>query len=116
MRLVYEFCGGKYDGLRMTRNEVMKIYNGGLTVDYSKERRTGALVPRKELDNQPKVSGYSNPMFDGKRYIINNNEYHQADYDLLSEEAKKFFNDIVEIIGVIRYEYVNDCRYKCIYD
>lgn len=104
MKLVYEFCGGKYDGQRMTRSEVMEIYNGYFSKDWTEERNAGALVPRAELDNQPHVSGYIGPMYDGERYIADGKEYHTFEYERLSDETKKTFNDVVEIIGVLRYE------------
>ena len=104
MRLVYEFHGGQYGGKRMTRSEVMGIYNGNLSKDWTAERNAGALVPRAELDNQPHVSGYLGPMYDGERYIADGKEYYSFQYERLSDETKKSFNDIVEIIGVLRYE------------
>lgn len=104
MKLVYEFCGGKYDGQRMTRSEVMEIYNGYFSKDWTEERNAGALVPRAELDNQPHVSGYAGPMYDGERYIADGKEYHTFEYERLSDDTKKSFKDIVEVIGVLRYE------------
>ena len=104
MKLVYEFHGGQYGGKRMTRSEVMEIYDGSFSKDWSAERRAGAIVPRAELDNQPEVDGYLGPMFDGTRYVVDNKEYYSFQYERLPEETKKSFKGIVEIIGVLRYE------------
>ena len=44
----------------------------GYSEDYSKIRKTGALVHRQELDNRPIYSGYLGPMFNG--YTTENGE------------------------------------------
>lgn len=82
MKTVYEFVGGRYHKMRMPKEAVVAIGNGGYTKNWSKERATGALVPREELDNQPLVEGYAGPMWDGLR--------------------KDGFND--ETYAVLRYE------------
>lgn len=104
MKFIYEFRGGKYNGQRMSRSEVMKIFNGNYRRDWSLERRAGELVPRAELDNQPLVNGYLAPMYDGERYIVNGTKYDAFDYERLSDETKTSCKDLIEIIGVIRYE------------
>ena len=53
----------------MTRSEVMEIYNGYFSKDWTEERNAGALVPRAELDNQPHVSGYVGPIKTAARKI-----------------------------------------------
>lgn len=46
--------------------ELKKYYEViGLSADYSKERKEGLCVPRKELDNQPLLKGFIGPMWDG---------------------------------------------------
>lgn len=64
MKTVYEFVGGRYNGMRMPKEAVEAIGNGRLTKDWSAEREIGAWVPREELDNQPLVDGYLAPMWD----------------------------------------------------
>lgn len=61
---VYTFYGDKLDKRILNRDEVIKISNGK-TKDFSEERIRELLVHRKELDNQPTVTGYLGPMFDG---------------------------------------------------
>lgn len=102
MKHIYEFVGGKYNNQRMTYHEVMKIYNGYLSHDFSEERNAGALVPRAELDNQPHVDGYVGPMWDGERYIMDGKEYHSWDFERLPDERKK--NKIIEVFAILRYE------------
>lgn len=74
------FVGGKYNRQIMDVEDVRKISNG-TTKDWSKARKVGALVPRAELDNQPKVDGYLGPFWDGGRLRYETREV----YDMLSQ-------------------------------
>jgi hypothetical protein len=74
------FVGGKYHRQLMEIEEVEKISNGTRSHDWSKERAAGGCVPRKELDNQPKVEGYLGPMWDGDKLRYETQEV----YDMLS--------------------------------
>ena len=75
------FVGGYLNGQVMTVEEVERKYgNGKLTPDYSIERAAGGVVPRKELDCQPKVDGYAGPMWDGDKLRYETWEV----YDMLS--------------------------------
>lgn len=67
MKMIYEFVGGRYNGMRMPREAVEAIGNGRFSKDWSKERDAGGLVPMEELDNQPLIDGYLAPMWDGIR-------------------------------------------------
>lgn len=60
---LYAFYGNLLNGSILTEEQIYLITNG-YTRSYEKERKSGALVPRKELDNQPKVEGYLGPMFE----------------------------------------------------
>lgn len=61
------FVGGKYHGLIVDVDTIYRagMWNGRFNPDYSDLRNRGELVPRAELDNQPKVDGYLGPMWDG---------------------------------------------------
>lgn len=91
MRTVYEFVGGRYHKMRMPKEAVVAIGNGSYTKDWTCERNMGELVPREELDAQPKVTGYAGPMWDGMRRDGLNGEVYAVlryesgpVYDLLS--------------------------------
>lgn len=77
------FAGGRYNGMTV---EVADIYvngmwNGLTSEDHSALRANGVIgVPRKELDNQPKVDGYLGPMWDGDGLRYETQEV----YDMLS--------------------------------
>lgn len=91
MKTVYEFVGGRYNGMVMQKESVVAIGNGRLSRDWSPERSAGGWVPRKELDNQPLVDGYLSPMWDGTRedqasgetYAVLRYETQEV-YDMLS--------------------------------
>lgn len=76
------FVGGRLNGCTMEVDEIITkgLWNGKFSTDWSEYRNRGALVPRAELDNQPKVDGYLGPMWDGGvlRYET------QDVYDMLS--------------------------------
>ena len=95
--MIYEFVGGKYDGQDMTREQVEAIGNGSYTPNYTEARLAGRLVPRKELDEQPKVDGYIGPMYNGFGYLING-EFKRSWSCTLGELEGK------EPIDIIRYE------------
>jgi len=59
-----EFVGGKYNGWTPRVEDVWKVADG-VTEDLSEIRKRGGCVHRAELDNQPTVSGYCGPMWDG---------------------------------------------------
>ena len=76
------FVGGKYNKMCV---DVIDIYtngmwNGKVSPNYTEQRQRGACVPRKELDNQPKVNGYLGPMWDGDKLRYETQEV----YDMLS--------------------------------
>lgn len=64
------FVGGRYNGITMNVEDVIKIGNGKFTEDLTHVRNNGGWCHREELDNQPKVDGYAGPMWngDGLRY------------------------------------------------
>lgn len=68
MKTVYEFVGGRYNGMKMPKEAVVAIGNGRFSKDWSEERKVSEYVPREELDNQPLVDGYLSPMWDGIRF------------------------------------------------
>ena len=96
MRLFYEFIGGALPKRFWVRSEVEEMAEGH-TPDRSRERLAGRLVPRKELDNQPKVAGFVGPMWDGERYLLHNGM-------MVHTFEKVNMQDVAEIVGVIRYE------------
>lgn len=103
MNYIYEFVGGEYNGRRMDYNEVMQIYNGNYSHNWTPERNKGITVPRAELDNQPLVKGYLEPMWDGIRYVDKNGtEYYSYEYEQLSDDEKLY--DIKDVFAVLRYE------------
>lgn len=84
IKYLYTFYGGNLNGKTLKKDEIDKL-SYGKTPDYSEKRKIGALVHRKELDNQPLVKGYLSPMFEkidyGKVYL----RYEtQEIYDMLS--------------------------------
>ena len=81
---LYAFYGGKLNRKVFTKEEVSKLSKGTME-NMSEERKNGATVHRKELDEQPIIDGYLRPMFEkidyGKIYI----RYEtQEIYDMLS--------------------------------
>lgn len=96
MRLFYEFIGGALPRRFYVRSEVeeMAVWH---TPDRSRERLAGMLVPRKELDNQPKVAGFIGPMWDGERYMLDSGM-------IVHTFEKVDLAHVVEIVGIIRYE------------
>ena len=96
MRTFYQFHGGCLHGSTMVRSEV-ELLAEGHTPDRTYDRAMGCLVPRKELDKQPKVPGYLGPMWDGERYLLN-------DGQLVYTFQKFDPGAIVETVAVLRYE------------
>lgn len=96
MRVFYEFVGGQLNKAVMVRSEVEELAEG-YTPDRSMERLAGRLVPRKELDNQPKVPDYVGPMWDGERYLLD-------DGRMAYTFEKVNLASVVEVVGIIRYE------------
>lgn len=96
MRLFYEFIGGAMPKRFMVRSEVEEIACGH-TPDRSRERLAGRIVPRKELDNQPKVPGFLGPMWDGERYMLD-------DGRIVHTFEKVNLESVIEIVGIVRYE------------
>lgn len=91
MKMVYEFVGGRYNGMRMPKGAVETIGNGRYSKDWSVERAYGYMVPCEELDNQPLVDGYLAPAWDGVRMDPASGETYavlryetQGVYDMLS--------------------------------
>lgn len=97
MRTLYEFVGGEYHGMRLTREFLDVIGNGKFTEDMTELREKGVLVHRAELDNQPKVNSYCGPMWGGIRYEING----KFKYDFECTEDEKAKNEPVQFL---RYE------------
>lgn len=96
MRLFYEFIGGALPNRFYVRSEVEEMAIGH-TPDRSRERLAGRIVPRKELDNQPKVAGFVGPMWDGERYLL-------TDGRLVYTFEQVNLESVAEIVGIIRYE------------
>ena len=91
MKTVYEFVGGRHNGLRLPKAAVEIIGNGRYSKDWSVEREHGYTVPDEELDNQPLVDGYLAPIWDGMRMDPVSGETYavlryetQAVYDITS--------------------------------
>ncbi len=81
----YVFYGG-YLNSKTLKSEEIKDIIIGKTPNYTEIRKTGALVHRKELDDQPIVKNYLGPMFDKIDYGIIYLRYEtQEIYDMLSE-------------------------------
>lgn len=97
MKTLYEFVGGKYNGLMYTEQGILNLKWTGLSRDWTDERNAGLCVPRAELDKQPLVDGYLSPMYDGIRYKVDGEL--QSDWQLTDEEKQGR-----EPITVIRYE------------
>lgn len=102
MKYIYEFCGGRLNGMRLDSEQAFKLCNGRINKDYSKERVQGILCHRKELDNQPLFDGYLPPMWNGMEYLYEGRLITSWEYNRLSE--KKKFYDVSDCYGVIRYE------------
>lgn len=93
MKFIAKFIGGKYNGMTVDYETLLTMSNGNFSKDFSELRNKGYLVQRPELDNQPLVSGYLDPMWDGLRY---NGKY---DFDCTEEEKRT-----IEPVAVLRYE------------
>lgn len=78
------FVGGTLNGVEMDTEKIFEtVWNGRFSPNWYKERQMGRLVPRAELDNQPLVDGYLNPMWDGGRLRYETQEMYNilsADY------------------------------------
>ena len=97
-KYLYNFVGGEYNG-KMWRYAALEARNliTGYTNDLSELRAKGILCHRAELDNQPIIDGYLNPMYDGERYEMNG----RLKYSFECTEEEKAGK---EPIHVIRYE------------
>lgn len=93
MKFIAQFFGGKYNGMTVNYDTLLKMGNGDFTKDETEARNKGYLVHRKELDNQPRVTGYLSPMWDGLRY--------NGKYDFECTEQEK---QTIEPVAVLRYE------------
>ncbi len=93
----YKFCGGELNG-QLIDEELARKMAQGFTPDNATLRASGALVCRKELDNQPKFEGYLGPMWDGTRYIVNGKI--KSKYELTEEQK----SSLKEAYAVLRYE------------
>lgn len=95
---IYQFIGGKYGGRTLNYNELelSKMING-YSKNWSAERANGRIVPRDELDDQPKVDGYLGPMYDGVRYISDGRLKYG--FECTDEEKAS-----CKVLHVIRYE------------
>lgn len=56
MKTIYEFRGGRYNGRRMTLDQILPISDGRVPCSFRL---------RAELHDQPKVPGYLGPMYNG---------------------------------------------------
>ena len=76
------FVGGKLNGLEIDIERATKIFEViGYSKDWSKERKNGGCVPRKELDNQPLFKGYLSPMWDDRKLIYETQEVYDLNSD-----------------------------------
>ena len=98
MMTMYEFVGGKFNGLIFTKEHIEAIGNGKYSEDLSDERARGCLVHREELDNQPLVDGYIGPMWDGIRYLMPNGRL-EREFRLSEDERQD-----KECVAILRYE------------
>lgn len=93
---VYQFFGGPLNGTTMTRQQIEAI-SCGHTENLSELRANDILCHRAELDDQPEVSSYLGPMWDGIRY---HDKAARIRYDFELPEAER----VGEPIHVLRYE------------
>ena len=93
MKFKAKFIGGKYNGMTVDYETLLTMSNGNFTRDYSEARSKGYLVQRPELDNQPLVSGYLDPLWDGLRY--------NGKYPIECTEEEK---STIEPVAILRYE------------
>lgn len=103
MKFVCKFVGGVYDGLPMTL-ETAALVTKRRSPDYSKERATGGLVPRAELDSRPVFDEYLGPMWDGLRYEIDGKTYYDFELKYKPELVARVEAEQIEPYGVLRYE------------
>lgn len=95
---VYQFVGGAYGGKIFNYQELeARGLINGYSNNWSAERENGRVVPREELDNQPKTNGYLGPMYDGVRYIVDG----RMKYAFECTEEEKMSS---RSLHVIRYE------------
>lgn len=74
------FVGGRFNGLYLPHDELMKRGNGRFSPRWSAMKVHNPLTVNLDLEDQPKVNGYVGPMLDGGflRYET------QEMYDILS--------------------------------
>lgn len=75
------FVGGRYNGLEVDHDELLRLGNGNFTPDCSYKRKLGILCTREELDNQPKIDGYLSPMWDGDKLRYETQEIYNLFWD-----------------------------------
>ena len=74
------FVGGRWNGIEVDHNTLLKLGNGGFTERYSQAKNSNELLINLDLEDQPKVSGYVGPMLDGGQLRYETQEV----YDILS--------------------------------
>lgn len=75
------FVGGKYNGLMVDHDTLMKMGNGQFTLRWSQLKQHNPLTINLDLEDQPMVDGYLSPMQDGNKLRYETQEV----YDLMSD-------------------------------
>lgn len=88
MKFAYEFVGGPLNNVIFTNPNDAWAFSKGKTEDLTALRKTGALVHRAELDNQPKFHGYLGPMWGSTRQIDG------KEYAIMRYETQEVYNEL----------------------
>lgn len=75
------FYGGRFDGVRVSHDELMKMGSGKFTLRFSALSVHNPLTINLKLEDQPIVEGYLSPMWDGDKLRYETQEV----YNMLSD-------------------------------
>ena len=109
MKNLYQLVDFKDNSIYTKEQLYFKGLVTGLSKDYSELRAQGILCHRAELDNQPKVVGFTGPMWDGFRYqdefgtLYSTWQLTEQQRETLSIELGGYTSTL-EKVAMIRYE------------
>lgn len=75
------FVGGKYNGMVVDHDTLMKMGNGQFTLRWSALKEHNPLLINLDLEDQPMVDGYLSPMQDGGRLRYETQEVYDLMFD-----------------------------------
>lgn len=75
------FVGGKYNGMKVSHEQLEKMGNGKFTLRFSALKVHNKNLINLDLEDQPLVDEYVSPMFDGDDLIYVTQEVYDVLFD-----------------------------------